>query len=328
MYSIGIDMGGTNTDLGLVSEQGAIVERRSVKTNQYTNFPIYVKALADAINEMLQKHGLAADALEGIGIGAPNANFYTGCVENAMNLTMKGILNYREEFGKYFPTLPVAICNDASAAAYGEHIYGGAKHLNDFVLFTLGTGVGSGIVSAGKLLLGTKGAAGELGHIQIVPNGRQCSCGLRGCVEAYCSARGIKQTYAELRAAYDSLHRADTIEHTEGWIDHHTPLCDISCRNIGDAANAGDPIAREAFAITADYLATAMATAVAFSAPQAIFLMGGPVEAGAPLMEPLQVAFRKHLLYTFEGTCTIQRSQMNTNDVAILGASALIKMIV
>ena len=325
MYALGIDIGGTNTDMGLVREDGTIVERRNIKTNQYTNFEKYAADLAEQINAMLSAANVPVEQLEGIGIGAPNGNFYTGCVENAMNLTMRGILNFEQEMAKYFD-VPVVLSNDANAAAYGEYVYGGAKGMKNFIMFTLGTGVGSGIVIDGRLLLGATGAAGELGHAIVEPNGRLCSCGLHGCVEAYASSRGILQTYAELRASYDSLHRPAMGQRQTGWIDHSRALADITSKDLGDAANAGDPLALQTFARTAHYLGIAMANAVAFSSPEAIFLMGGPVLVGDPLLKPLQEEFNSHLLYCFDGSCKIHLSQLRANDVAILGAAALIKM--
>ncbi|MBR1792212.1 MAG: ROK family protein [Bacteroidales bacterium] len=325
MYAIGIDIGGTNTDMGLVRNDGTIIERRNLKTSQYTIFSQYVNDLAEAIRSMIETHSIDMSQIEGIGIGAPNGNFYTGCVENAMNLTMHGVLNFEKEMAKHF-SLPVVLSNDANAAAYGEYVYGGAKGMKNFIMFTLGTGVGSGIVIDGRLVLGSTGAAGELGHAIVMPDGRQCSCGLHGCIEAYAASRGILQTYAELRAAYDALHKPETHNFQTGWIDHTLPLSSITSKNLGDAANAGDPLAVQTFEITGRYLGLAMANAVAFSSPEAIFLMGGPAQVGEPLLRPLRESFESHLLYGFKGTCQIRMSQLTANNVAILGAAALIKM--
>ena len=325
MYAIGIDVGGTNTDMGLVSEEGKIVARRRFSTSKYNNFQQYIHDMMDELKQLLATVSADFSNVEGIGIGAPNANYYTGCVENAMNLSMKGLLNFGAEIKRYVD-VPVALSNDANAAAYGEYIYGGAKGMKNFIMFTLGTGVGSGIVIDGRLLLGSTGAAGELGHAILVPDGRQCSCGLRGCTEAYASSRGILQTYAELRASHDALHRDDNEPTTPGWIDHNRALTDLSCKDLGDAANAGDPLAIKAFEITAHYLGMAMANAVAFSSPSAIFLMGGPTQVGEPLLAPLRREFEKHLLYNYKGTCKVRMSELRANEVAILGAAAVIKM--
>lgn len=303
MYSIGIDIGGTNTDMGLVREDGTIIARDSIPTNVYTELQPYVRDIMSCINGLMKDNNV--DSIEGIGIGAPNGNFYTGCVDNAPNLTIKGELNFEEEIHKYM-NVPVVLSNDANAAAYGEMVYGGAKDLDNFIMFTLGTGVGSGIVLDGKLVHGSTGGAGELGHNILIPNGRQCSCGRKGCLETYTSARGIVQTYCELKGI--------------------PVTAEVNSKMIGDLANQGDPTALKTWEIVADQLGLAMANSVTFSAPQAIFLMGGPTKVGDPLLKPLQKAFDKYLLYIFAGSCQIRMSQLKANEVAILGAAALIKM--
>lgn len=303
MYSIGIDIGGTNTDIGLVREDGTIIARDSIPTNVYTELQPYVRDIMSCINGLMKDNNV--DSIEGIGIGAPNGNFYTGCVDNAPNLTIKGELNFEEEIHKYM-NVPVVLSNDANAAAYGEMVYGGAKDLDNFIMFTLGTGVGSGIVLDGKLVHGSTGGAGELGHNILIPNGRQCSCGRKGCLETYTSARGIVQTYCELKGI--------------------PVTAEVNSKMIGDLANQGDPTALKTWEIVADQLGLAMANSVTFSAPQAIFLMGGPTKVGDPLLKPLQKAFDKYLLYIFAGSCQIRMSQLKANEVAILGAAALIKM--
>lgn len=303
MYSIGIDIGGTNTDMGLVREDGTIIARDSIPTNVYTELQPYVRDIMSCINGLMKDNNV--DSIEGIGIGAPNGNFYTGCVDNAPNLTIKGELNFEEEIHNYM-NVPVVLSNDANAAAYGEMVYGGAKDLDNFIMFTLGTGVGSGIVLDGKLVHGSTGGAGELGHNILIPNGRQCSCGRKGCLETYTSARGIVQTYCELKGI--------------------PVTAEVNSKMIGDLANQGDPTALKTWEIVADQLGLAMANSVTFSAPQAIFLMGGPTKVGDPLLKPLQKAFDKYLLYIFAGSCQIRMSQLKANEVAILGAAALIKM--
>ena len=302
-YSIGIDIGGTNTDMGLVRNDGTIIARSNIPTNAYIDLEPYIRDVMACIDKMMKDCNV--DAIEGIGIGAPNGNFYTGCVDNAPNLTIKGVLNFEQEIHKYM-NVPVVLSNDANAAAYGEMIYGGAKDLDNFIMFTLGTGVGSGIVIDGKLVHGSTGAAGELGHSILIPNGRKCTCGRHGCLETYTSARGIVQTYFELKG---------------------TPVTpDVDSKRIGDLANQGDPIAIKTWETVADQLGLAMANAVNFSAPQAIFLMGGPTKVGEPLLKPLQAAFDRYLLNIFAGSCQIRMSQLKANEVAILGAAALIEM--
>ena len=302
-YSIGIDIGGTNTDMGLVRDDGTIIARSNIPTNAYIELQPYIRDMMACIEKMMKD--MEVSEIEGIGIGAPNGNYYTGCVDNAPNLTIKGVLNFEKEIHQYM-NVPVVLSNDANAAAYGEMVYGGAKGLRHFIMFTLGTGVGSGIVIDGKLIHGSTGAAGELGHSILIPNGRKCSCGRYGCLETYTSARGIVQTYFELKG---------------------TPISsDIDSKAIGDLANQGDPIALKTWEVVADQLGMAMANSVNFSAPEAIFLMGGPTKVGEPLLKPLQKAFEKYLLNIFAGSCTIRMSQLKANEVAILGAAALIKM--
>lgn len=307
-YSIGVDMGGTNTDLGLVTENGNIVQRRNLPTNVYTQFEPYIKDMMKVVDEMLESQRAIdgqAVHLEGIGVGAPNGNFYTGCVDNAPNLTMKGVLDFGKEIHKW-KDVPVVLSNDANAAAYGEYVYGGARGMKHFIMFTMGTGVGSGIVIDGRLVHGSTGAAGELGHAILYQHGRKCTCGREGCLETYTSARGIVQTYCELKGC------------------EVTP--DITSKMIGELAHQGDPVALKTWATVGDQLGLAMANAVTFSAPEAIFLMGGPAQVGEPLLKPLREAFDKYLLNIFQGSCTIRMSELKANEVAILGAAALLKM--
>lgn len=313
-YSIGVDMGGTNTDMGLVTENGDIIQRRNIPTNAYTELEPYVRDMMHEIQTMVEeqreKDGVAVE-LEGIGIGAPNGNFYTGCVDNAPNLTIKGVLDFGKEIHKYLP-VPVVLSNDANAAAYGEYVYGGARGMKHFIMFTLGTGVGSGIVVDGKLVHGSTGGAGELGHNILIPHGRKCSCGREGCLETYTSARGIVQTYCELKMKAESGKWK-----AEG---------EITSKMIGELAHQGDPVALKTWATVGDQLGLAMANAVTFSAPEAIFLMGGPAQVGEPLLKPLRAAFEKYLLNIYAGSCQIRMSELKANEVAILGAAALIKM--
>lgn len=316
-YAIGIDIGGTNTDMGMVREDGTIIARSNIPTNAYTELVPYVHDIMGCISKLMKDNNV--DKIDGIGIGAPNGNFYTGCVDNAPNLTIKGVLNFEEEMHKYMD-VPVVLSNDANAAAYGEMVYGGAKGMNHFIMFTLGTGVGSGIVVDGKLVHGSTGGAGELGHNILIPEGRQCSCGRKGCLETYTSARGIVQTFCELRAANGPR------DVKEGWIPDTVKDSDVTSKMIGDAANAGDPIAIATYEKTGYLLGIAIANSVTFSAPEAIFLMGGPTKVGEPLLKPLRESFEKHLLNIYEGSCNIRMSQLKANEVAILGAAALIKM--
>lgn len=311
-YSIGIDIGGTNTDMGLVRNDGRIMDRANIPTNEYYDITLYVNDIADAIKKMMYKNNVTA--IDGIGIGAPNGNYYTGSIEGATNLNFKGNVNLREEMKKHFD-VNVVVSNDANAAVFGEYIYGGANGLKHVIMFTLGTGVGSGIIIDGRLVLGSTGGAGELGHSVIIPGGRQCNCGLKGCLETYTSARGICRTALELIE-----------KHTDyNGILRTIPTDKLTSKMVGDAAKEGDPVALETFDNVGYLLGVAMANACSFSAPEAIFLMGGPVKAGEVLLKPLRKYFEENLLFTFKGKVEIKVSQLDDNDVAILGAAALAK---
>jgi glucokinase len=303
-FSIGIDIGGTNTDIGLVNEIGVVIDRVRLLTASYSTTDSYMNNMMMSIQKLIEEN--CAYNLAGIGIGAPNGNFYTGCIENAVNLNFKETLNLRETFSKKL-NLFVVVTNDANAAAYGEMIYGGAKWMKHFIMVTLGTGVGSGIVSDGKVLYGFDGNAGELGHISIFPEGRSCNCGKKGCLERYVSAGGIKHTYLEMAEALDQKLANKT----------------ISCKEIAQLALEGDKTAMNTFDITGNILGRTLANAVTFTAPEAIFLMGGPVKAGKALLEPLQKSFDENLLFVYKGKVKIITSLLKENDAAILGAAAL-----
>ena len=310
--SVGIDIGGTNTDYGLVDAGGKIVRRGRLKMAGFDEVTLYVKALAEALTAALAE--LEAEA-DGIGIGAPNGNFYTSRIENAPNLKFKGIIPLSEMLRQYIP-VPVTLSNDANTAAYGELVYGGARGMKDIIMFTLGTGVGSGVVVDGKLVHGFTGCAGELGHAILVPEGRLCSCGRHGCLEEYASARGICRTFEKMRSAapqYDGPLAG-------------VPFAELDPKRIADAARAGDSVALRTYEQTGYLLGIAAANAVAATSPEAVFLMGGPVQAGEILMEPLRASFEKHLYVSFKGKTQIRVSELNANDVAILGAAALIRM--
>lgn len=310
MYAIGIDIGGTNTDIGLVSEDGKVVTRKNIPTSQYTDADKYADDLAQTIKQIISEEKVD---IKGIGIGAPNGNFYTGCIENAPNLNMKGNIFLAKMLEERLG-IPSVITNDANAAAYGEMIYGGAKGMKHFIMFTLGTGVGSGIIVDGKLLYGHDGFAGELGHTIIVPDGRPCKCGRKGCVEQYTSAGGIRKTCLEMMKQ-DSSYKGVLSTLSEEQIDS---------KAIGDAANQGDPLALRVFEFTGNILGLAMANAVAFSSPEALFLMGGPVKAGEVLLKPVRESFDRNVLSNYAGKVKILVSQLKQNDVAILGAAALV----
>ena len=310
MYSIGIDIGATNTDIGLVRNDGAIIGRANLPTQSFEKADLYIAAIIEKIRELLDSNDITA--LDGIGIGAPNGNYLTGCIEaNTANLRIKERIPLGEVLGKAFHT-NVKLDNDANAAALGEMVYGGAKGLQNFIMLTLGTGVGSGIVIDGKLLHGAHGAAGELGHAIVNPNGRLCSCGRKGCIEMYASARGICQNYREA-VLTDGLPCSKSKEELES----------VTCQFVGESAVNGDKAALKAYDVTAYWLGVALANAVAFSEPEAVFLMGGPTRAGEALMAPLRKYFEESLLFLYKGKISLQLSQLKSNESAILGAAAL-----
>jgi len=311
-FSIGIDIGGTNTDLGLVRDDGRVMAKKNLPTNKYHDASVYVSDICKQIKDLMAENGVAA--IDGIGIAAPAGNYYTGCIENATNLKFKGIVNLPKLFHAHIDA-PVVVSNDANAAAYGELVYGGAKGMKNFITFTLGTGVGSGIVVDGKLVHGKTGGAGELGHAILIPEGRPCGCGRKGCLETYASATGICRTALELLK--------DTPNY-DGPLAKVNPD-DLTSKMVGDAAKEGDPLALKVFEMTGYWLGIALANAVAFSGPEAIFLMGGPVKAGELLMRPVRASFKKHLCFVYDGSVEVRVSELPDNEAAILGAAALTK---
>ena len=311
-YSIGIDIGGTNTDIGLVRDDGVCIAKKNLPTNKYFDVELYIADICERIELLMTENNV--EAIEGIGIAAPVGNYYTGCIENATNLNFKGIINLPELIHKHI-NVPVVVSNDANAAAFGELVYGGARGMKNFVMFTLGTGVGSGVVIDGKLVLGKTGGAGELGHVIMIPGGRLCGCGRKGCLETYTSATGIRRTALEMLEQHPEY---------DGPLSK-IPRETLTSKDVGNAANAGDPLALEIFKLTGEGLGVAMANAVAFCGPEAIFVMGGPVKAGDVLMKPLRESFEKHLCFIFKDSVEVHVSELPDNDAAILGAAALTK---
>lgn len=233
-YSIGIDIGGTNTDIGLVRSDGVVIGRQNLPTNKYFDADVYVSDICDKIKQLMADNKVAA--IDGIGIAAPAGNFYTGCIENATNLNFKGYTDLPKLVHKHLD-VPVVVSNDANAAAYGELVYGGAKGMKHFIMFTLGTGVGSGVVVDGKLVHGKTGGAGELGHAILIPEGRQCGCGRKGCLETYCSATGIRRTALEMLEENPDYNG----------ILAQTPKDELTSKTVGDAAQNGDSLALKVF---------------------------------------------------------------------------------
>lgn len=307
----GIDIGGTNTVYGLVDKEGTIILNSSISTSMYNDFDSFLKALYSSMEKSVNSLDEKIKLI-GIGIGAPNGNYYNGSIEFAPNLKWKGIINVVEEFKKYCD-LPVFLTNDANAAAMGEMIYGSAKGMKDFIFMTLGTGVGSGIVANGKLIYGHDGFAGEIGHTIVYPDGRDCACGRKGCLETYTSAGGIKRTVAQLlndRKKNSLLRKID--------------LKILSAKDISDAANKGDELALEAFEMTGKILGLKLTDAVAHTSPEAIFIFGGLAQAGDLIFNPVKKYFEEYLLNIYKNKVKILQSGLEANNAAILGAAALV----
>jgi glucokinase len=309
----GIDIGGTNTVYGVVDDHGKIYGEGSFPTRKYADFDLFMQALADGIKSLAS--GITADyELIGLGLGAPNANYYTGNIEFAPNLLWTGVLPIAQRLKEHFNGLPVVITNDANAAAIGEMVYGGAKGMKDFMVVTLGTGLGSGIVVNGELLYGHDGFAGELGHVIVTPDGRECGCGRYGCLETYASASGIIRTVYKLLAD----HRGDSV--LKG-----ISFNELSADMITKAAINHDPIAVEAFSHTGRLLGLALANAVAITAPEAIFLFGGLAKAGKYIFGPVKEHLEANLLKFWKGKVKLLPSDLNEEaNAAVLGSAALI----
>lgn len=311
-YAIGIDIGGTNTKFGIVDHRGNILYRGVIATGKHENVEQYLEELHQALILAIEEVG-GQNTIKGIGIGAPNGNFYTGTIEYAPNLKWKGIVPLVKLVQDKFQ-LPAALTNDANAAAVGEMMYGAAKGMKDFIVITLGTGVGSGIVINGQLVLGHDGFAGELGHTIVVPNGRlHWSTGHRGSLEAYASATGVSLTAIEFlqQTTEDSLLRRYSSEAINSLLIHE-------CALLGDA------IAQRVYAFTGKILGEALANFVMFSSPQAIILFGGMTKAGEILLQSTQTHMEKNLLPIFQNKVKLIFSELNEADAAILGASALV----
>lgn len=310
-YVIGIDMGGTNTVFGIVDARGAVIASSSIKTGKHAKFADYVDELYTEITKLIEQND-AVDKIHGIGIGAPNANYYTGEIADGVNLPWPTPIPLVEEFRSKFG-VPVTATNDANAAAIGEMTYGAARGLKDFIMITLGTGVGSGIVINGQVVYGHDGFAGELGHVIMKRNnGRLCGCGRTGCLEAYCSANGVARTareFLETRSEPSLLRNMD--------------IEDITSKDVYDAATAGDALAKEIFDYTGNILGQALADMTVFSSPEAFILFGGLAKSGELLMRPLRESMNRNMMAIFKGKPKVLLSELKEADAAILGASAL-----
>jgi glucokinase len=305
----GIDIGGTNTVLGLVDRTGNILAENSLKTTDYPEINNFVSALTAEIHKLME--GRAELKLTAIGIGAPNANYHKGTIELAPNLAWKGIVPLAELIRKKIE-VPVVLTNDANAAAMGEMIFGGAKEMKDFIVLTLGTGLGSGIVINGEVVYGHTGFAGELGHTIIVPDGRDCGCGRQGCYETYASASGLVRTVLYMLS-----------EMREESELRNIPPAELTSKKIAGAAAQKDPIALEALDYTAEKLALGIINAIGFSSPEAVFLFGGLAQAGEMLFVPVREYVDLNVQPIFKGTFRILPSGVSESNAAVLGAAAL-----
>lgn len=310
-YVVGIDIGGTNTVFGVVDARGTILYSAAIKTGIYPDINDYVSDLAKGLELIMNQAG-GPEKIKGIGVGAPNGNYFTGSIEFAPNLPWKGKIPLAQMISEKLGGIPCTLTNDANAAAIGEMTYGVARGMKDFIVITLGTGVGSGIVIGGNLVYGSDGFAGELGHVIVRRNGRQCGCGRSGCLETYASATGVARSareYIELTCTETSLRELDP--------------GDITSKDVYDAAMKKDRVALDIFERTGTILGEAFANFVAFSSPEAIILFGGLAKAGDLLLEPIKRAMDKNMLKVYAGKTKLLVSQLKESDAAVLGASAL-----
>ena len=306
-----VDIGGTNTRFSLVNEEGKILSHNVISTSGFPDASELVIAVSKKITELHSGLRTPNSRLIGVGIGAPNGNYFHGTIENAPNLKWKGIVPLAKLFRDAL-NVPAVLTNDANAAALGELFFGGAKGMKDFIFITLGTGLGSGIVVNGQMVYGHDGFAGELGHTIIIQHGRQCGCGRKGCLEQYCSATGIVKTYFEiLKSGHpDALKDLDQSK--------------IDAKFIFEKALNGDEDAFYAFNYTGELLGFALANSVAYTSPEAIFLFGGLAQAGELLFNPTILSFEKNLLNNYKGKVKLLPSSLPEDDAAILGAASLI----
>lgn len=310
-YVIGMDLGGTNSVCGIVDARGNILCTDSVKTQQYPNIEDYIQAVCNILMPMIEKVG-GIEKIKGFGIGAPNGNYYNGTIEHAPNLPWKGIVPMANMF-KTKLGIPVALTNDANAAAIGEMTYGAARGMKNFIVITLGTGVGSGIVINGQLVYGCDGFAGELGHVIMRrEDGRLCGCGRKGCLETYCSATGVARTAREILTKDSTLSLLRDLNPEE-----------ITSKDVYDAAVKGDAIALKIFDFTGKILGEALADFAAFSSPEAFIFFGGLTKSGKYIMDPIKDSYNENVMPIFKGKAKMLVSELKDSDAAVLGASAL-----
>ncbi|MBR6446267.1 MAG: ROK family protein [Prevotella sp.] len=311
-YVIGLDLGGTNSVFGIVDSRGEIKATTAIKTQVYDNVADYVDASVKALEPIIEQVG-GIEKIKAMGIGAPNGNYYNGTIEFAPNLVWgrDGIVPLADMFKERLG-IPVALTNDANAAAIGEMIYGVARGMKNFIMITLGTGVGSGIVVNGQLVYGSDGFAGELGHVVVRRDGRPCGCGRKGCLETYCSATGMARTARELLSTTEqpSLLRELNPD-------------DITSLDVAIAAGKGDKLANEIFEFTGQILGEACSDFAAFSSPEAFIFFGGVTKAGDLIMNPIKKAYEENVLKIYKDKAQFLVSGLEGSSAAVLGASAV-----
>jgi glucokinase len=311
--AIGIDIGGTNTKYGMVNHRGQILQKGDLRTDSYPTVESFIDSLYETLQPVIETLNKSNNFI-GIGIGAPNGNFYSGTIEYAPNLRWKGIIPLAKLISARF-NLPAALTNDANAAAVGEMMYGAARGMRDFIMITLGTGVGSGIVANGHLILGHDGFAGELGHTIVVPGGRlHEGTGMHGSLEVYASATGVAKTAVEMLMQYPK----------ENSLLRNYPVKKINSKFVYECAVQNDSIAKKVYEFTGKILGEALANFIMFSSPEAIILFGGMTKAGDMIMKPTREHMEKHLLPIFQNKVKLVFSELKESDAAILGASALV----
>ncbi|MBR0432362.1 MAG: ROK family protein [Bacteroidaceae bacterium] len=309
-YVIGLDLGGTNSEFGIVDQNANIIASTRVKTAGHGDVNQYVDDCVEALRPIIEQVG-GIEKIHAMGIGAPNGNYYSGAIEFAPNLPWKGKIPLAQMFSERLG-IPVRLTNDANAAAMGEMQYGAAKGMQNFIMITLGTGVGSGIVVNGQMVLGCDGMAGELGHVIVEKDGRQCGCGRKGCLEAYCSATGVARTTREI------------IEKTDKpTLLREIPLDKIESKDVAIAAGKGDEVAKQIFEETGRILGEACANFAAFSSPEAFVFFGGLTKAGDLIMDPIKRAYDATVLRVFKDKAKFLVSELDGAGAAVLGASAL-----
>ena len=312
MYVVGIDIGGQTSKIGVVDARGTVLSQTVIRTDNHTEVELYVAELAEAVKKVIKDAGVEGQ-VRGIGVGAPNGNYYDGTIENAVNISWGGgkTIEFAKLLSAAMGGLPVALTNDANAAAVGEMTYGAARGMKNFIMITLGTGVGSGILINGDVVYGHDGFAGELGHVTAVRNnGRVCNCGKTGCLETYASATGVARTareWLELSDEPSVLRSLDT----------------IASKDVYEAAKEGDKLALKIFEFTGKMLGRSFADFIAFSSPEAIVLFGGLARAKEFLTEPIMEAMNANVLPLWKNKIKLVYSQLKESDAAILGASAL-----